>query len=431
MLISPTLGCLMAQVHPRGQAAHEDAPQSTHTQKQKTAKMMDLQYFLELVDQKHRHGSNLRKYHAHWQTADTNQNFFYWLDQGDGKDLDLEECSRERLNKMQVRYLSRDERQNYLVKVDSQGMLVWAKNGERVWTKDELFKDSLKGIVPTDDPTPQFRYNVRPEYATSDTSESESEDEETTRADEGERYIDEDFHQARGPAKIKYVSAGVLFNHMMRNSLKKGHKWIFVCDTSFRLYIGYKQAGAFQHSSFLHGSRVLAAGQIKVKRGQLRRLSPLSGHYRCKTANFRAFVDSLKENSTDMSHLSISQSYAVLVGLEAYTASRRKVKSGEKAIGHQKDKMLHPDKIREEEEAQRDKSRSAEKERQHLEQEKQALRKAEQEAKADRSISGRVSKLFEHMKTKDHTNEPASQGRVDHGSPDPGSEAPKDDLRRH
>lgn len=46
-------------------------------------------------------------------------------------------------------------------------------------------------------------------------------------------------------------------------------------DASFRLYIGYKQSGAFQHSSFLHGARILAAGQIKVKRGQLRRLSPL------------------------------------------------------------------------------------------------------------------------------------------------------------
>ena len=62
------------------------------------ARMMDLQYFLEMVDQKHRHGSNLRKYHAHWKTQDTAQSFFYWLDRGDGKDISLEECSRERLD---------------------------------------------------------------------------------------------------------------------------------------------------------------------------------------------------------------------------------------------------------------------------------------------------------------------------------------------
>ncbi len=46
-------------------------------------------------------------------------------------------------------------------------------------------------------------------------------------------------------------------------------------DTSFRLYVGIKQSGAFQHSSFLHGARISAAGLIKVKDGQLRSLAPL------------------------------------------------------------------------------------------------------------------------------------------------------------
>jgi hypothetical protein len=101
------------------------------------AKMMELQYWLEFVDTKHRHGSNLRKYHAYWQTLDTKENFFYWLDQGDGRDLDMQECTRERLDRQQVRYLSREERQHYLVRVNPQGLLVWAKNGELVWTKDE------------------------------------------------------------------------------------------------------------------------------------------------------------------------------------------------------------------------------------------------------------------------------------------------------
>lgn len=98
---------------------------------------MELQYWLEFVDAKHRHGSNLRKYHQHWQTQDTTENFFSWLDQGGGKHLDLPECSRERLDSQQVRYLSREERQNYLVEVDAEGLLIWAKNGQRVWTKDE------------------------------------------------------------------------------------------------------------------------------------------------------------------------------------------------------------------------------------------------------------------------------------------------------
>lgn len=172
--------------------------------RKKTAKMMDLQYFLEMVDQKHRYGSNLRKYHNYWKMQDTTQNYFYWLDHGDGKDVELPECSRARLDKEQVRYLSREERLNYLVRINEQGLLVWAKNGELVWTKDELYKDSINGIVPISDPTPKFKYNVPPpdgndsESSSSEESEDDDEDEDihdeddNTAGDEGERYVNEE-----------------------------------------------------------------------------------------------------------------------------------------------------------------------------------------------------------------------------------------------
>ena len=375
--------------------------------RKKSAKMMDLQYFLEMVDHKHRYGSNLRKYHAHWQQQDTSQNFFYWLDHGDGLQVDLPECSRARLDKEQVRYLSREERMQYLVQVDKDGLLRWAKNGELVWTKDELYKDSVKGIVPTSDPTPQFQHNVAPQQSTSEElssdSESESdededgeedEDEEHAEGDEGERYINEDFHRAKGVKKLKHVSAGVLFNHMVRKSLKKGHKWIFVADTSFRLYVGYKQSGSFQHSSFLHGSRITAAGITKIKHGSLRKLSPLSGHYRPPAKNFRAFVQSLKDEGVDMSRVSISRSYAVLVGMESYMRTKKKVEKAQKAVGHEKDKLLNPDKVKAEKEAARDKSQSAEKERQYLEQQ----RREKHKENGGRGIdSGLVSRLTKHF----------------------------------
>ncbi|KIW91655.1 uncharacterized protein Z519_07623 [Cladophialophora bantiana CBS 173.52] len=365
--------------------------------RKKAGKMMDLQYFLEMVDQKHRYGSNLRKYHNYWKTQDTDQNFFYWLDQGDGKNVDLPECSRTRLDKEQVRYLSREERLNYLVKVNENGLLIWAKNGEFVWTKDELFKDSVNGIVPIDNSAPKWKYNVRPQGEsdpdTSSSDESENEDANTVR-DEGERYVNEEFHRARELSKVKYVSAAVLFNHMIRTSLKKGHKWIFVCDTSFRLYIGYKQSGAFQHSSFLHGARILAAGLIKVKHGQLRRLSPLSGHYRPPAANFRAFVRSLRDEGVDMSHVSISRSYAVLVGLESYTKTRKHIKAAGETVTHEKDKLLNPEKVKMEEEAKRDKSQSAEKERLYLEQQRETQEREARERKAQRSLTGTLSSAF-------------------------------------
>lgn len=44
--------------------------------------------------------------------------------------------------------------------------------------------------------------------------------------------------------------------------------------------VGSAETGYFQHSSFLAGGMVTSAGLIKVKEGQIRSISPLSGHYR-------------------------------------------------------------------------------------------------------------------------------------------------------
>lgn len=163
-----------------------------------------------------------------------------------------------------------------------------------------------------------------------------------------------------------------------------------MADTSFRLYIGIKQSGAFQHSSFLHGARISAAGLIKIKDGQLRRLSPLSGHYRPPTKNFRAFVHSLKDNGVDMSRVSISRSYAVLVGLEAYVKTRKRIKHG---VGHIKDaetKIVHPEEYEKKKEEQKDKSKSAEKERRVL-----AQKAAKEEVeKKEKSWTRRIWRRF-------------------------------------
>ena len=398
------------------QKRHEERKAAVQTRK-KTAKMMDLQYFLEMVDHKHRYGSNLRKYHAVWQQQDTSQSFFYWLDQGDGLKVDLEERSRKRLDTEQVRYLSREERMQYMVRVNDKGLLEWAKNGELVWTKDELYKDSINGIVPVSDPSPKFQYNIPPPGAgsvsSSDSSslDSESESETNAEGDEGERYVNEDFHRAKGPAKLKHVSAAVLFNHMVRKSLKKGYKWIFVVDPSFRMYIGYKQSGAFQHSSFLHGSRIAAAGLIKVKHGQLRKLSPLSGHYRPPTENFKLFVQNLRDEGVDMSRVSISRSYAVLVGMESYTKTTKKIKGAKKGVGYGKDKVLHPEKVEAEKEAARDKSKSAEKERQYLE--KQRLENKQKPPQADKGFGTRLTNAFSRLSTWKSENEDTDSNQKD------------------
>ncbi|KAK8072020.1 hypothetical protein PG996_005368 [Apiospora saccharicola] len=356
--------------------------------RRKKAKMMGLQYFLEMVDVKHRYGSNLRRYHEVWKKADTNENYFYWLDYGAGKDFELEGCPRDRLEREQVRYLSREERQHYLVKVDGEGRLCWAKNGLRLDTTEQ-WKDSVNGIVPVDDPTPAYSPDIEshsqqrqdpvgnPEDrdSTSGSDEDSDASDSELEAARAAKYANPTMDEARGIKKVKHVSAATVFNRLMRKSVKK-NTWIFVADTSFRLYVGIKASGAFQHSSFLQGSRISAAGLIKIKNGRLSSLSPLSGHYRPPAANFRAFVHSLRDEGVDMSHVSISKSYAVLVGLEAYVKTRRKGKGAVHKATLHRDKILDPAEVARREEAERDKSESAAKERQFLQKEEEAKRGA-------------------------------------------------------
>jgi hypothetical protein len=90
--------------------------------------------------------------------------------------------------------------------------------------------------------------------------------------------------------------------------------------------VGIKDSGSFQHSSFLQGSRVSAAGSIKIKDGKLVGLSPLSGHYRPTASNFRAFMQSLREAGVDMENVVISKSLAVVQGIELYSKLRKGMK---------------------------------------------------------------------------------------------------------
>ncbi|RYP32488.1 hypothetical protein DL767_005177 [Monosporascus sp. MG133] len=367
-------------------------------EKRKThARVMGLQYFLEMVDVKHRYGSNLRTYHEEWKRSDTKENFFYWLDYGEGRNLELAACPRERLDREQVRYLSREERQYYLVSVDGEGRLVWAKNGVRIDTTEE-WKDSIHGIVPVDDPTPAFAPDVEnhvqskpspdahpdPHDHSSTASASASSHESRLEAAMAAKYANTDFDEAKGVKKIRHVSAATIFNKLLRKSVRK-NTWIFVADTSFRLYVGMKNSGAFQHSSFLHGSRISAAGLLKIKNGRLTSLSPLSGHYRPPASNFRAFVHSLEDARVDMSHVSISKSYAVLVGLEAYMKTKKKGKELVERLSHRKLKVLHPEEAAEREEALKDKSESAARERDVLEKQ----REEEEVARAENKVTAR------------------------------------------
>jgi hypothetical protein len=358
--------------------------QEARAQREKTSKQMDLQYWLEMVDEKHRYGSHLRTYHQQWLKEDTHENFFYWLDHGTGKHVELPLVPRSRLDSDKVRYLSREERQNYLVRIDKEGRLCWAHNGMRI-TTSTAYKDSVDGIVPKDDAEHQPWALPVEEPGTFSSDDSSTLSTGHLDEPEAQHYVNHDLKKAKGLKKLKHVSAATILNQLLQKSVKP-NSWIFVADTSFRLYVGIKQSGAFQHSSFLHGSRISAAGLIKIKDGQLRKLSPLSGHYRPPTKNFRQFVHCLKDAGVDMSHVSISRSYAILVGLEMYVRTRKKFKHGIQHAEEKEKKIIHPEEAKKQEEAQKDKSKSAERERQLLEQQ----RRKEEEAKQRNSFPYRI-----------------------------------------
>lgn len=392
-------GSDLEDLSPEARAEARRKRDKANTERRQAARMMGLQYFLEMVDSKHRYGSNLRMYHEEWKKSDTTENFFYWLDYGQGRNMELDTCPRDRLEREQVRYLSREERQYYLARVDAEGRLCWARTGARIDTTEQ-YKDSIHGIVPVDDPTPAFNPALHPPPAdhddgASDTS-SESSAESRREADRAAKYkdADPDFDEAHGLKRVTHISASTIFNKLLRKSVRK-NTWIFVADTSFRLYVGIKDSGAFQHSSFLQGSRISAAGLIKIKNGRLSSLSPLSGHYRPPASNFRAFVRSLKDTGVDMSRVSISKSYTVLVGLETYVKTRRKGKDLLGRLVRRRDKIVAPDEVRRRDEEDRDKSESAEKERRVLESE----RREGQAARAALSTGDKVVEKLKSMPT--------------------------------
>lgn len=171
-----------------------------------------------------------------WKKADTNENFFYWLDHGDGRNIEISSCPRDVLERDQVRYLSRQERLKYLVKVDEDGRLRWAKDNERVATSYE-YKDSMDGIVRADDEThavfrepvhgkrhpqqdPRSKTAVDHERrkingpSTSSSSSSGSLDSAT----EGQHYVNRELEDTRGIKKVQYVSAGALLNHLLQKT---------------------------------------------------------------------------------------------------------------------------------------------------------------------------------------------------------------------
>ncbi|GAA6008215.1 uncharacterized protein JCM10292_004094 [Rhodotorula paludigena] len=332
--------------------ARNDKERKRINKERTAAKAMESQYWLEMVDNKHRYGSNLKYYHKRWNESDTKDNFFHWLDEGEGKHLDLEECPRKRLDSERIVYLNATQREVYRVIVNDDGLLVWAKDRSPLDTskyhedrgpenggivaisakeyeeKQAREKEKIQAM--------QERGEVGDLSDSSSSSSSSSSGSSTDPADEireGARpYGDKGgtAGQGKGVRQAKervkyYASPRAVMDTLLRTTINK-NTWLYVSDLENRLYVGIKKTGSFQHSSFLYGARVTSAGLIKANKGHLTSLSPLSGHYRAGTMHFKAFVRSLQDDGVDMSRVSISKSVLTIRGIEKYGALSKKKK---------------------------------------------------------------------------------------------------------
>lgn len=103
--------------------------------KDEKAQKLALQHWLEAIDPRHRYGHNLHMYYDLWFESESSQPFFYWLDVGDGKEINVEKCPRSHLQRQCIKYLGPNERESYEVIVEN-GKLVFRQSGSVLETTE-------------------------------------------------------------------------------------------------------------------------------------------------------------------------------------------------------------------------------------------------------------------------------------------------------
>ncbi|KAG1701823.1 hypothetical protein DVH05_010315 [Phytophthora capsici] len=86
------------------------------------ASILHKDFWLEALDTQHRYGFNLRAFHKAWKhemeekkesCINEDSSFFHWLDYGNGKNLDLPECTQQQLRTTRVEYCNAEQRKKY------------------------------------------------------------------------------------------------------------------------------------------------------------------------------------------------------------------------------------------------------------------------------------------------------------------------------
>ncbi|KAM3401480.1 hypothetical protein ACQJBY_005922 [Aegilops geniculata] len=217
------------------------------------AQKLALQHWLEAIDPRHRYGHNLHIYYDVWSRSESTEPFFYWLDIGEGKEINLENCPRSKLQGQCVKYLGPQERQHYEVVIEG-GKLVFKQTGVLVHTSN----DSKWIFVLS-----------------------------TTKA----------FYVGQVNVLFLYTPLRVCTQFLVKDAIRCIGSDVFFGSG---LDDVQKKKGSFQHSSFLAGGAITCAGRLVVKDGILKAIWPYSGHYLPTEDNFRDFIRFLQENDVSL-----------------------------------------------------------------------------------------------------------------------------------
>lgn len=215
---------------------------------------LDAAHWLEVADPRHRYGTALRPYYDAWVAQGergcrvVGESFFHFLDEGAGKNLNLNEhfdhvscvykpsrssfrsrpkrcLSRAELESCQLEYCDAEQRKQYIVEVVD-NKLVWQNSNDR-WCRHEPLNTGAE------------------------------------------------------------------------------NKWIFVMDAVNNIYVNRKIKGRFHHSCFMAGGRVRAAGRLVVENGRVISIAPYSGHYRPIPDSVNRVIDVLKEAGMDTAGITV------------------------------------------------------------------------------------------------------------------------------
>ncbi|KAL3615895.1 IQ domain-containing protein iqm2 [Castilleja foliolosa] len=101
------------------------------------ARKLALQHWLEAIDPRHRYGHNLHFYYVNWLNSQSKEPFFYWLDIGEGKEVNItEKCPRSKLQQQCIKYLGPMERKAYEIVMED-GKLFYKQTGDLLDTTNE------------------------------------------------------------------------------------------------------------------------------------------------------------------------------------------------------------------------------------------------------------------------------------------------------